>query len=198
MTTLILNEDRTMNKIIGFILGLGMYGLLNGALLAADIVAGEQKASACFGCHGQEGNSNNPVVPNLAGQQSIYLNNQITAFREGKRINPIMSLQAKHLSDADISNIAAYFASRKTKSASAHAAPAQPAATKASQCTGCHTGTFGGRSAIPKLAGQQLAYLAKQLRDFKSGARKSGPMQAITANLSDVDIDQLATFLSSL
>ncbi|NOT85769.1 MAG: c-type cytochrome, partial [Methylococcaceae bacterium] len=137
-------------------------------------------------------------VPNLAGQQIAYLTNQITAFRDSKRANPMMSIQAKYLNDDEINNLASYFASRKTKRTDDKAPLATSGATKATQCTGCHTATFGGRGAIPKLAGQHSAYLTKQLHSFKTGERKSGPMQAITANLSDTDIDQLATFLGSL
>ncbi len=125
------------------------------------------------------------------------MSGQINAFRDNQRSNPIMPMQVKNLSDDDIANIAAYFASQKTKSAGGNATLATAGATKASQCTGCHTGQFAGRSAIPKLAGQHSAYLAKQLHSFKKGERKSGPMQAITANLSDTDIDQLAAFLVS-
>jgi cytochrome c553 len=187
-----------MNRTFRFIVALGLCTMFHNPVFAADITAGEQKANTCFGCHGSEGNSNNPLVPTLAGQQAAYLSNQITAFRDNKRANPIMPSQVKHLNDNDITDIAAYFASRKTKSAGGNATLAKQGESKASQCSGCHTASFAGRGGFPKLAGQHSAYLAKQLHSFKAGERKSGPMQAISANLSDTDIDQLSAYLGSL
>lgn len=187
-----------MYTMLKFMLRVGFCSLLHSAVFAADVGAGEQKAQACFGCHGSEGNSSNPSVPNLAGQQPAYLSNQIMAFRDNKRVNPIMAAQVKQLSDNDAADIAAYFAKRQTKSAGGNALLVEAGATKAVQCTGCHTAKFTGRAAIPKLAGQQPGYLSKQLRNFKSGERKSGPMQAIATNLSEADIEQLVAYLGSL
>lgn len=187
-----------MNRAIQSILGFGLYSLFCSTLFAADIVAGERKATACFSCHGQEGNSANPLVPTLAGQQAAYLTAQITAYRDNKRTNPIMPSQVKNLSDNDIIDIAAYFAGRKMKSTGGNATLAAQGASKAGQCSGCHTAAFAGRGMIPKLSGQHAAYLVKQLQSFKAGTRKSGPMQAISANLSDIDMDQLAAYLGTL
>ncbi|WP_133491798.1 cytochrome c [Alcanivorax sp. 24] len=82
---------------------------------AADLNAGEQKAAACAGCHGIDGLSNTPTIPNLAGQNTEYLKIQLRKFREGSRSNPIMNGMAKTLSDRDIENLAAYFASLNNK-----------------------------------------------------------------------------------
>ncbi len=165
---------------------------------AADATAGKQKAGICFGCHGPEGNSAIATNPTLAGQKADYLVNQLHAFKEGKRANPIMGGMAKNLSDDDMTNLAAYFAEQKGKSANGDAALAKEGAAKASQCFGCHAPNAQGRGMFPKLAGQQPAYLAQQLRNFKSGERKSGPMQAIAATLSDADIAQITAYLSTL
>lgn len=187
-----------MNIKIKSLIALILFGLFCYPVIAADSAAGAAKAGACFGCHGAEGNSLNPLYPNLAGQQAIYIVNQLTAFRNNKRANPIMSGMAKNLTDTDIENLAAYFASRKTKRAGGDPALAKQGESKASQCFGCHANDAQGRGAFPKLAGQHPAYLAKQLQNFKKGERKSGPMQAITANLSDSDIAQLTAYLGSL
>ncbi len=80
---------------------------------AADIAAGKAKAVTCAACHGKNGISPNPEWPNLAGQQEVYLKNQIKAFRDGKRKNALMAPMVKGLSDKDIENLAAYFASLK-------------------------------------------------------------------------------------
>ena len=85
----------------------------SGASLAGDAAAGKAKAASCAGCHGANGISNNPMWPNLAGQQPGYLVKQMKAFRDGTRNDPMMSPMAKPLSDADIENIAAYYSSLK-------------------------------------------------------------------------------------
>lgn len=78
---------------------------------AADIAAGKAKASSCVGCHGAAGVSANPLWPNLAGQKMPYLVKQLKAFRDGSRQDPMMAPMARPLSDADIEDLAAYFAS---------------------------------------------------------------------------------------
>ena len=88
-------------------------GLLLLALSAqgADIAAGKAKSAVCAACHGANGISIIPDYPNLAGQKVKYLESTIKAYRDGERKNPIMSPMASGLSDSDIANIAAYFAS---------------------------------------------------------------------------------------
>src|SRR5439155_14383670 len=80
---------------------------------AADIEAGRQKAAACAECHGAEGNSANPAVPSLAGQPAQFVSGQLFFFREEYRKDPKMSPAAKALSNADMNDLAAYFASVK-------------------------------------------------------------------------------------
>lgn len=166
---------------------------------AADIAAGEQKAESCASCHGQKGNSNNAQWPNLAAQQSTYLSNQLKAFKTGDRLNlPMQSLTA-NLTNEDIANLAAYFSSQKpVKSASGDPALAKSGESKAGMCLGCHGSSAGGNGQFPRLAGQHPEYLEQQLKTFKTGTRKSGPMQAITANLSESDFKALAAYFGSL
>lgn len=94
-----------------------LVGLLTIALStqAADLDAGKQKTASCAGCHGAAGISNNPAWPNLAGQKEQYLQIQLRAFRAGSRRNPMMNGMAKTLTDADIENLAAHFASLKSE-----------------------------------------------------------------------------------
>ncbi len=81
--------------------------------LAGDATIGKSKAAACAACHGNEGVSSNSEWPDLAGQQESYLVNQLKNFRDGSRKNTLMSPMAASLSDDDIANIAAYYASLK-------------------------------------------------------------------------------------
>ncbi len=85
-----------------------------GAVLAAgDVESGSAKAAVCKGCHGPEGVSVNPLWPNLAGQHEAYLVKQIAAFREGSRTDATMQPFVGNLSDEDIQDLAAFYASRK-------------------------------------------------------------------------------------
>lgn len=82
-----------------------------GCTAEADIAAGQAAAISCQACHGKDGISLTPHTPNLAGQKELYLSNQLIAYRSGTRKNNIMSPLAKPLSDQEIANLAAYFAS---------------------------------------------------------------------------------------
>ena len=82
---------------------------------AQDAQAGRQKAQACAVCHGPLGIANAPDAPNLAGQPEVYLAAQLRAYRDGTRKHEVMSVMAKPLSDADIANLAAWFASIKVE-----------------------------------------------------------------------------------
>jgi len=90
---------------------LAVIAIASSAIQAADIDAGKQKSATCAGCHGAAGLSNNPLWPNLAGQQTAYLVKQLKAFRTGERKDPMMEPMAKPLTDDDIANLAAYFSS---------------------------------------------------------------------------------------
>jgi cytochrome c553 len=78
--------------------------------LAADPQSGRAKAAACAVCHGQAGISTLPNAPHLAGQPAVYIEEQLRNFRSGKRQSEVMSVVAKPLSDADIADLAAWFA----------------------------------------------------------------------------------------
>jgi len=85
----------------------------NVAQAGGDAAAGKAKAASCAGCHGAAGISAAPTFPNLAGQKEAYLVKQLKAFKDGSRKDPTMSAMAAPLSDADIANLAAHFASLK-------------------------------------------------------------------------------------
>ena len=86
---------------------------LAGASFAGDVAAGKAKSVTCAGCHGTNGISNNPMWPNLAGQKQAYLASALQMYRDGRRKNAMMTAIAKNLSDADITNLAAYYANLK-------------------------------------------------------------------------------------
>jgi len=168
------------------------------AASAADIAAGEQKANSCVGCHGQKGSSGNAQWPNLAAQERVYFANQLKAFKTGDRSNAMMQSIASNLSNEDIDNLAAYFSSQKPAKAGGDPTLTKAGESKASMCLGCHGLSAEGKGQFPRLAGQHPGYLEQQLKNFKEGSRKSGPMQAIIANLPETDFKALAAYFGSL
>ncbi|MBD8880901.1 MULTISPECIES: c-type cytochrome [Rhodanobacter] len=76
---------------------------------------GKTKATACFACHGADGNAVDPQYPRLAGQYNEYLQQVLHEYKDGRRNNPIMKGMVATLSDQDIEDIAAYFSSQSTK-----------------------------------------------------------------------------------
>ncbi len=85
--------------------------LLASTANAADIEAGKAKSAVCAACHGSTGISPTPIWPNLAGQKEQYLLAQIKAFKDGTRQNAQMAPMVAALSDDDMANLAAYYAS---------------------------------------------------------------------------------------
>ncbi|MCJ8351445.1 cytochrome c [Moritella sp.] len=88
-------------------------GMVTMPAIAADIEAGKAKTGMCMACHGVAGISSVPMYPNLAGQKAMYLVKQLKDFKSGKRPDPTMKGMSMALSDTDIANIAAYYASLK-------------------------------------------------------------------------------------
>ena len=82
-------------------------------VFAGDAAAGKAKTGMCAACHGAAGISAVPMYPNLAGQKEAYLAKQLKDFKSGKRKDPVMAPMAMALSDEDMANIAAYYASLK-------------------------------------------------------------------------------------
>lgn len=87
--------------------------LASASVMAGDAAAGKEKSGLCAGCHGADGISFSPEIPNLAGQKEVYVGKAIRDYKSGARKNPMMSAMVGSLSDADIDDLAAFFASIK-------------------------------------------------------------------------------------
>jgi cytochrome c553 len=173
-----------------------------------DPAAGQAKAEACQGCHGEKGISEMAGIPSLAGQQDQFLEWQLVFFRSGRRKNDLMSPMAADLSDVDIRNLGAYFSSLPSPATlppvhddntALHAQGA--AVAEAHHCATCHTDNFTGKAAAASLAHQREDYLVKALSDYRSEARPSTGVAAMTeaaAGLSDPDIAALAHYLATV
>lgn len=104
-----------MKKSTALMVAVATLVVAGNATAAGDAAAGKSKAASCVACHGPEGNSTNPLWPKLAGQHAAYLEKQMKAFKSGERKDPLMSPMAAPLSDQDMKDISAYFASQKQK-----------------------------------------------------------------------------------
>lgn len=172
------------------------------AAFAADGIP--QKAASCIICHGPGGNSTDPAMPSLAGQPAQFISTQLYLFREGHRKDAQMTPLASGLSNADMNELAAYFSSQKPAAPSRKTAPENAAAgrrlAEQHHCVQCHGPALLGLQHIPRLAGQQFAYLKTQLRGFKAGTRfdMDGNMTSAVQMLSEADIEVLADYLAGL
>lgn len=171
---------------------------------AADAEHGRATAAAqCAACHNADGNAPMALFPVLAGQNAAYLVAQLTAFKTGKRANPMMSGVAAALSDNEIADLAAWFAQQTPTPVAFTPDAAQVAAGQAvadqAMCVQCHLDHLQGMSVIPRLKPQHPAYLAAQLKAYRAGARTTdlGQMQAVVKGLSDADIDALAQWVAT-
>jgi cytochrome c553 len=104
-----------MKKTTALIIAVATLAVAGNVLAAGDAAAGKSKAASCAACHGPGGNSVNPMWPKLAGQHAVYLVKQLKAFKSGARKDPMMTPMAMPLSDQDMENLGAYFASEKQK-----------------------------------------------------------------------------------
>lgn len=191
-------------------------------LLKGNPVAGRQKADdeRCQECHGHDGNANDiedgigniGKFPRLAGQLPEYLQKQLRDFRSGARQNDTMLIMARSVSDADMADIAAYFASQKllgdqvAADLAGHRLFVEGDATRGiPACISCHgdkgQGKRVGDLTIPRIAGQHQRYLAKQLTEWKRDERRNSVghvMNEIARKLTDSDIEHLAAHLASM
>lgn len=183
-------------------------GSLPSAALAdtasAKDAAGKDKAAVCAACHGVDGNSVNPLWPNLAGQNARYIYLQLRDFKEGRRKDPLMSAMAANLSRDDMQELAAYFSAEKAVGSTYKVEGSKVTEGKKiadnALCTMCHLGAFSGQNEVPRVAGQHYEYIVKQLKDFRARQRTNdaGSMTAYTQGLTDQQIDALAQYITNL
>jgi cytochrome c553 len=186
--------------------GLALSALLRVPAHAADIAAGKEKAEICVGCHGEGGISQTENIPSLAGQPDQFIQWQLVFFRGGSRKNEQMQPIVEQMTNDDIRNLGAYFASLPPPKATApddnpdlSEKGAQAAAGR--RCASCHTDTYAGTKAVARIAGQREDYLVKALNDYKSSQRSGGggaAMAEVAYPLSEEEITALAHYLAHL
>ena len=190
-----------------------------------DAEAGAGKAAACAACHGLDGNSADPQYPKLAGQHETYIARQLALYKSGERNNAIMLGFASTLSAQDMRDIGAYFANQKVVPGTADDSLIAEGPNQGRKfyqvgerlfragnpdqgipaCQACHGPTGAGiPGPYPAIGGQHSDYTAVQLTAFRDGAvwgkdkRANAVMAGVAANLTDEQIQGLATYLSGL
>lgn len=201
-------------------------------LVSASALASEEKAAAkadpaagkaiatqvCAACHGADGNSAIPANPKLAGQHPEYLYKQLSNFKgkDGKpaeRVNGVMAGMVASLSDQDMHNIAAYFASQKPTGGQAKGSRESidlgqkiwrggDQSKGLPACAGCHGPTGAGLPAqYPRIAGQHADYTEAQLKSFRLAERANDPakmMRMIAVKMTDAEIKAVADYAAGL
>jgi cytochrome c553 len=175
-----------------------------------DPVAGKDKSLLCQGCHGERGVSIEGMAPKLAGQYGIYIAKQVRNFQSGTRVHEIMSAVAQTVSDDDLADIAAYFASQEKMKGDGHDNELGKKLFEHGDmsrmmvaCVNCHGVNGKGKSpdnpVFPVIGGQHKDYLRGQLINFRDGDRGNSPggvMNIITQQLTDEELDALADYVS--
>lgn len=166
----------------------------------AAMEAGRKASTFCANCHGADGNSKLPEVPNLASQNPIYLLNQVHKFYTGERKDQWMEPAIKLLSDSERLNITVFYSQMPVTPASSSAPSQAGEAIYRRVCARCHGDQARGGERYPRLAGQQHTYLIRSLTRYRdrTGNRMEPEMLAMTAALKDDDIKALADYLSAL
>jgi cytochrome c553 len=190
-----------------FLLALGVTAWLFGLepASAADVAAGKATAEGCAACHGADGISQTAETPSLAGEPDDYIQWQLVYFRRGARKNDLMESVAKSLSNEEIRNLGAYYASLpppKPEPAPSSDALAQTGAKLAVQhrCASCHGDDYAGVGPAARLSGQREDVLLKALHEFKAGSRVGSgvaSMADVTFDLKDTDMRALAHYMAT-
>ena len=202
-----------MNKLILALAAVFMSVIVGPAAIAADANNGKALAVTCLACHGEKGNSLVPSFPNIAGQTQQYLAKQLREIQSGARAVPTMAGLLDAMSEQDLEDIAAYYASQPRNYGAAKADLVELGETiyrvgiprkNIASCTACHspTGEGNGPAGFPALAGQWPEYTVSQLKAFQNGERHndgdSKMMQSTAQDLTDKEMQAVASYLYGL
>jgi len=158
-----------------------------------DQAAGKAAAASCAACHGDHGVSGNPATPSVAGQDAEYLAAALRAYKDGSRKDESMKGPAAALDERAMRDIAAYYAAQQPQPLKVR----RPLTTAewAERCDRCH-GPKGNSTdpLMPRLAAQRLDWLEQVLHAYRTGARKSTAMAAMSALMKEADVRDLAAY----
>ena len=186
--------------------------LLGAAHAAGDATAGKTKSAMCAACHGADGNSPAPNFPKLAGQHPDSITKQLMAFKGGERTDATMNAMAAALSEQDMADIAAFYATQTGTAGKAAADKVELGetlyragnmASGVAACAACHgpTGSGNPMANFPSLNGQHADYTVAQLKNFRSGARANDAgsmMRGVAGKMTDAEIEAVAQYIQGL
>jgi len=164
----------------------------------------------CAACHGEDGNSAIPNFPKLAGQQAVYLLRELKDYKSGRRQNEVMGPLVAGLSDEDLANLAAFYASQKPAPGAVTDPSLLPigktlylkgnAASDIPSCESCHEVDGSGSGKFPRVAGQNVEYLLEQFRLYASGKRNNGTrvMRTIAERMSEKETRAVSEYMASM
>ena len=165
----------------------------------------EQRAAACFACHGEHGQSETENIPSLGEQQAPYALIQLFMFREKLRLFEPMNEMAKPLSDDDLRAFSDFIATLPKPQPPADAGdPARmqraQALAQQNRCNACHNPDFSGKDNVPRLADQREDYLARTMREYKDNSRHGydGTMAEVLQPVTVEQIADLAYYIAHL
>lgn len=188
------------------------------ALLAAPLAADagdaakaiSLSANLCASCHGEDGNSMVPMFPKLAGQQAVYLLRELKDYKSGKRVSEVMQPIVSGLSEDDLANLAAFYASQKA----APGTVTEPALLAVGKnlylkgndgsgiptCESCHEVDGSGGGKFPRVAGQNVEYSLEQFRLYAAGKRTNGArvMKTIAERMTEQETRAVAEYMASM
>jgi cytochrome c553 len=163
----------------------------------------EQRAVACFSCHGEHGQAEMENTPSLGGQQAPYALIQLFMFREKLRTFEPMNEMAKSFTDDDLQKFSDFIAKLpKPQPPTEVTDPARMqkglALAQANRCNSCHNADFSGKENVPRLANQRKDYLNKTLSEYKDHTRHGydGTMADVMGSVTEEQIHDLAYYIS--
>ncbi|MEW8028089.1 MAG: c-type cytochrome [Candidatus Thiodiazotropha sp.] len=166
------------------------------------IKEGRARTILCNSCHGKDGIAVQPLAPNLAGQNPVYIVDQFQRFGDGRRNDYLMSNLAKTFSFEDKIKIALYYADMEMKPSGGGNASLLDEGAKIyhESCVKCHGENGRGQEGYARLAGQRHDYVVKMLKEFRdrTGKRTNVWMSGVAIRLSDRDMEAVATYLANL
>ena len=180
--------------------------------MAGDVEAGKSKSIVCSACHGQDGNSINPLWPSLAGQHKQYTIHTLRAYQNGTRVDAVMQAQVMALTEQDLEDIAAYYNAQTMQKKDYDYGLAKKgeslyrggnASTGVAACIACHgpTGRGNPGAGYPSLAGQHAEYTADALKNYTNTERKAGlndMMQSLATRLTAEEIEAVSEYIQAL
>lgn len=176
-----------------------------------DLVKGEAiSTSVCAACHTADASRGAPANPILKGQHPEYLAKQLQEFKSGKRASPIMKPIATALSEEDIRNVTAFYASKPPSNGTAKNKAtitlgekiyrAGIADRQVPACAACHGPVGSGiPSQYPRLRGQHADYTQAQLLAFRANARQnSAQMTGVALKMNDAEIKAVSDYIAGM